>query len=125
MAHDSAHHSPAPAGTGAHAAHHGHHGHDIGKEIRKYMIVFAALIVGTIITVAASYVDFGGHAINIAVALLIATVKGALVAAFFMHLIDERKMIYGVLGATIFFVVGLMYLTLWSSSPESLIHLNR
>ena len=123
MAHDS--HSAHAPGHG-HAAHAGgHHGHDVSKEIRKYMIVFGALMVGTVVTVLASYVDFGGASINIAVALLIASVKAALVAAFFMHLIDERKLVYGILGATVFFFVGLMYLTLWSSSPESLIHMRR
>ena len=40
-----------------------------------------------------------------------------------MHLIDERKVIYGVLGATVFFFIGLMYLTLWSTEPLSFIHL--
>jgi hypothetical protein len=31
-----------------------------------------------------------------------------------MHLISERKMIYGILAFTAFFFVGLMALTLWS-----------
>jgi cytochrome c oxidase subunit 4 len=117
-------HSNSPAGGHAHAhAHaHGHHAHDVSKEVRKYMLVFGALLIGTIMTVVASYIDFGGAAINIAVALVIATVKAALVAGFFMHLIDERKLIYGVLGATVFFFIGLMYLTLWSSAPGNLIH---
>jgi cytochrome c oxidase subunit 4 len=120
------HSTPNLPGThaAAHGSHaHGNHGHDVSKEVRKYLIVFAALLVGTGITVWASYIDFGGAAINIAVALFIATVKAALVGAFFMHLIDERKMIYGVLGATVFFFVGLMYLTLWSMAPGSLIHM--
>ena len=104
---------------------HGHGHHDVGKEVRKYMIVFGALLVGTIVTVLASYVDFGSHGVNVAVALLIATVKAALVAAFFMHLIDERKLIYGVLGATVFFFIGLMYLTIWSMEPGSFIRLKQ
>jgi len=37
------------------------------------------------------------------VALLVATVKGGLVAAFFMHLISEKKLIYGILALTLFF----------------------
>lgn len=101
----------------------GHDTHDIGKAVRTYMLVFGALMIGTIATVWASYIDFGTPAINIVVALIIATVKASLVAAFFMHLIDERKLIYGVLGATVFFFIGLMYLTLWSMEPGSLIHL--
>ena len=80
-------------------------------------------MIGTILTVWASYINFGTASANIIVALVIATVKAALVAGFFMHLVDERKLIYGVLGATVFFFVGLMYLTLWSTEPLSFIHL--
>jgi cytochrome c oxidase subunit IV len=109
------------AHPGAHA-HAGHDGHDVSKSIRTYMIVFGALAVGTIVTVLASYIDFGNSSINIAVALAIALVKGSLVACYFMHLIDERKLIYSVLGATVFFFAGLMYLILWSMEPTSLIH---
>ena len=112
-------HSAAPV-HGSHA--HGYGAHDVSKEVRKYLMVFGALLVGTILTVWASFIDFGGHA-NIIVALVIATVKASLVGAFFMHLIDERKLIYGVLGATVFFFVALMYLTLWSTEPLSFIHL--
>ena len=83
------------------------------------------MILGTIITVWASYIHFGSTSANIAVALVIATAKAGLVAAFFMHLIDERKLIYGVIGATVFFAIGLMYLTIWSLEPGSFIHLRR
>jgi cytochrome c oxidase subunit 4 len=46
--------------------------------------IFGALIVLTILTVAASYVDFGSA--NTVIAVLIATMKASLVALFFMHL---------------------------------------
>jgi cytochrome c oxidase subunit 4 len=82
--------------------------------VRRYLFVFYALIVGTAITVAASYIPFGNRAINIGVALFIACGKGFLVAGYFMHLISERKMIYGILAFTAFFFVGLMCLTIWS-----------
>ena len=124
-----ANHSSAPAtthGTAA-AAHghggHGHGAHDVSKEVRKYLLVFGALLIGTLLTVWASYINFGTPGANIIVALVIATVKATLVAGFFMHLVDERKLIYGVLGATVFFFVGLMYITLWSMEPGSFIHL--
>lgn len=103
-------------------SHDAHHPHDVSKEVRKYLLVFGALLVGTLITVWASYIDFGGQKMNIIVALIIATVKASLVASFFMHLIDEKKMIYAFLGATVFFFIGLMYLTVWSMEPGSLIH---
>jgi cytochrome c oxidase subunit 4 len=99
-----------------------HDAHDLAKSIRKYMIVFVALLVGTVITVLASYINFGNQHINVAVALIIASVKAFLVAGYFMHLISERKMIYSILGVTAFFFAGLMYLTLWSMEPTSLMH---
>jgi cytochrome c oxidase subunit IV len=100
----------------------GHGTHDVSKAVRTYLIIFGALIMGTILTVWASYIDFGSPGINIIVALVIATIKGGLVVGFFMHLIDERQVIYGVLGATVFFFAGLMYITLWSMEPGSFIH---
>ena len=125
MAEHSAH-SPASPNAASHQAHgHGHGHHDVGKEVRKYMLVFGALIIGTILTVAVSYIDLHPHWKNIAIGLVIALVKGGLVACFFMHLIDERKLVYGVLGATVFFFIGLMYLTLWSSEPGSFIRLKQ
>ena len=98
------------------------HGHDVKAEVRRYMLVFAALVVGTIVTVLASKIHFGSHNANIAVGLVIALVKGFLVAGFFMHLISERIMIYTIMIATVFFFAGLMYLTVWSLQPTSLIH---
>lgn len=78
------------------------------------MFVFGALLVGTILTVWVSYINFGSVFINVAVALVIASVKAFLVAGFFMHLLSERKAIYATLAATAFFFVALMGLTLWS-----------
>jgi cytochrome c oxidase subunit IV len=87
---------------------------DFGPQVRRYLLVFYVLLFGTLITVGASYIPFGSRAINIGVALFIASGKAALVAGFFMHLISERKMIYGILGFTLLFVIGLMFLTVWS-----------
>ncbi len=87
------------------------HTDDISKHVRGYMIVGGTLLIGTILTVLASYVDLG-HEWNIVLALIIATAKASLVALFFMHLISERQMIYVVLAFTAFFLVGLMFLTI-------------
>ena len=84
---------------------------DFSQHVRRYLYVFYALLVGTLITVGASYIPFGNHAVNIAVALVIACGKAFLVAGFFMHLISERKMIYGLLIFTACFFLGLMFLT--------------
>ena len=43
-------------------------------------------------------------------ALLVATIKGSLVACYFMHLISEKKLIYAVLALTAAFFVVLLAL---------------
>jgi cytochrome c oxidase subunit IV len=92
------------------------HDDRFSHHVRRYLFVFYALLFGTLITVGASYIPFGNHAINIAVALCIASGKAFLVAGYFMHLISERKMIYGLLGFTVFFFAGLMFLTVYAFS---------
>ncbi len=55
---------------------------------KTYGAVLAALLVLTVITVGASYIDFGS--MNTVVALVIATLKASLVALFFMHLRHDK-----------------------------------
>ena len=74
-----------------------------------YIKVFLALMVLTVITVTASYFHFV-IPLAIAVALIVAIVKGSLVASFFMHLIGERKIIYWTLILTVVFFAALMIL---------------
>ena len=71
-----------------------------GPNVKLYMLVFGALMVLTIVTVAISYVNFP-HPWNYVVGLVIATVKAGLVAAIFMHLKGEHKFIYWVLATTL------------------------
>jgi cytochrome c oxidase subunit 4 len=90
------------AATGDHAA-------DIDRHVRVYITVFVALMVLTIITVAVSYLHLP-MAGAVTVALLVATVKGSLVACYFMHLISEKKLIYAVLVLTVVFFAALLAL---------------
>ncbi len=83
----------------------------IHKHVRTYITVFVALMALTVITVAASYLHLNLKA-TIALALFIATVKGSLVAGYFMHLISEKKTIYIVLILTVLFIAGLPFLTM-------------
>jgi caa(3)-type oxidase subunit IV len=99
------------AADAAQAAHDEHVAHDVSKHIRGYLLVGLTLIVFTAITVALSYFDFGTQKANVAVAMLVATFKAALVAAIFMHLSNEKRMIYRILIFTAFFVLGLFFLT--------------
>ena len=89
----------------------GHSAEEIKKETRVYILVFVALAALTLITVGVSYLHLSVGA-AIALALLIATIKGSLVAAFFMHLLSERKLIYAVLILTLVFFVALLLLPL-------------
>jgi cytochrome c oxidase subunit 4 len=110
MASDHAH-----AATSDHAAHSGHDPADIDRHVRVYITVFVALMALTIITVAVSYLDLSTP-MAIAVALFIATIKGSLVACYFMHLISEKKLIYAVLAITVFKFIVLMILPVLTHS---------
>jgi cytochrome c oxidase subunit IV len=94
---------------------HGHdHEHDHAAHKRVYLAIGATLLVGTVITVLARYLEFNSVALTIAVALFIASIKSFLVAGYFMHLISEKKMIYLVMATTFFFFVGMIALIMWS-----------
>ena len=88
---------------------------DFTHHIVNYRNVFIYLLIGTAFTVGASYFEFNvkdSIAGAIFIGLLIATVKGYLVAANFMHLNSEKKMIYWILALTVFFLVLLLFIPL-------------
>ncbi len=91
----------------------GHTVEEIRKETRTYILVFVALAALTVVTVAVSYLHLSVLP-AVLLALFIATVKGTLVACFFMHLISERKLVYSVLILTAAFFIALMVLPLGS-----------
>jgi len=57
-------------------------------EAATYAKTLISLLILTAITVGASYINFG--AMNVVVALTIATIKATLVALFFMHLLHDK-----------------------------------
>ena len=69
-------------------AHAAHDPAEIDKHVRIYIMVFATLLVLTMVTVAVSYLHLEVHQ-AITVALLIASIKASLVALFFMHLVSN------------------------------------
>ena len=77
------------------------------KTIKMYLTVGAALLVFTVITVAVNQVHLAVPA-AITVALIIAIMKGSMVASVFMHLSHEKQWIYGALLLTVVFFVALM-----------------
>jgi caa(3)-type oxidase subunit IV len=80
---------------------------EIKKTVRTYLIVGAALYVGTIVTVAVNHVHLVVP-MAITAALIIASVKGSLVASIFMHLSHEKRWIYGSLLLTVAFFIVLL-----------------
>lgn len=78
-------------------AHAPSHGHAQPKDhvphvlpLKWYFGVFSMLLVFTVITVAVSYVDLG-DAMNLFIALVVATCKAAMVSLVFMHLLWDSK----------------------------------
>lgn len=69
---------------------HSDHTHDPSKEARAHLVTLVTLLILTIITVGASYIQFGSPAANVVIALTIATVKATIVGLFFMHLLHDK-----------------------------------
>ena len=107
--------------TSEHASITSDHAAEIDRHVRIYITVFVALMALTIITVAISYLHLPVP-IAVAVALLVATVKGSLVACYFMHLISEKKLIYAVLVLTAVFFAALLALPAITHSNGFWIH---
>jgi cytochrome c oxidase subunit 4 len=98
-----------------------HDAADIDRHVRVYITVFVALMVLTVITVAISRLHLSVP-VAVTVALLVATIKGSLVACYFMHLISEKKLIYAVLLLTVAFFIALLALPILTQSNTYGIH---
>ena len=75
--------------------------------VRLLVAVWAALMVLTLLTVAATHLDLGAST-NLGIAMAIATVKASLVMAFFMHLLFDRRFNLLVFLSGVLFVVLLI-----------------
>ncbi len=87
---------------------------EIRKHVRVYLTVFAALSVLTVVTVAVSYLQIQSVALTVLIALFIASIKGGLVAGYFMHLVSEKQIIFWVLAVTVVFFIVLMLLPVFT-----------
>jgi len=76
-----------------------------GVSVKVYVAVWLGLLILTAITIRISFINLGGW--NVVIALLIASVKGMLVALFFMHLYYDKK-IYSIV-----FSMGLVLLSIF------------
>lgn len=95
-----------------------HSKEEIEKHVKSYIAVFITLAVLTIVTVAVGYMELAIVA-AVFVALLIATVKGSLVAAIFMHLKSEKTIIFAVLALCCVFFIVLMSVPLLTSKDSA------
>ena len=90
---------------------------EVKKTIRTYLMVGAALFAGTVITVAANQVHLAVP-MAITAALIIASIKGSMVAAVFMHLSHEKMWVYGSLVLTVIFFAVLMMLPMLTTADH-------
>jgi len=74
-----------------------------------YIGIFLALAAGTLLTWFASTIDLG--AFNTPIALVIATIKAALVILFFMHVIHSTRLTWVVIIASFLWLGVLFVLT--------------
>ena len=91
-----------------------HSAEEVRKHVKVYLTVFAALTVLTVVTVGVSYLHIESVAATVLIALFIATIKGSLVAGYFMHLVSEKQVIFWVLAITVVFFVALMLLPVFT-----------
>jgi len=79
--------------------------------IKLYATIFGALLLLTIATAGAAFVDLGGE-LNSIVALSIAVVKTLLVLLFFMHVRYSSRLTWVFAGAGLFWLLIMMTLTM-------------
>ena len=80
---------------------------EVKHHVKVYLRVFFALAALTVLTVGVSYMHLP-LVLGIVIALAIASVKVSLVAAFFMHLATERKIIFFILILAVLFFLALL-----------------
>ena len=83
--------------------------HKISK--RTYYLIFAALLVLMVMTVAARFVNFGAT-INVLIALTIAIAKTVLIVLYFMHVRFNERLVQVFVGAAFLWLIILFVLTM-------------
>ncbi len=97
---DDGDHAPTDHAHGEHADDGEVHAH-IGS-YRLYLTIFFSLIFFTLVTVGVASFHLG--AANLAVAVIIASIKAALVCTFFMHLKDDNRFHTLILISAVLFI---------------------
>ena len=91
------------------------HSVDFKSYFRRCLFVFIAVVCTTSLMIYASFLPHATWPVKVTAILAIACVNAMVVAGFLMHLLSEKKMIFTVLGFTLFFFAGLMGLTIWAT----------
>src|SRR5438105_2457402 len=78
--------------------------------VRVYLVIFAILMAGTILTVVAAKIDFPGP-LNAVMALTIAAFKATAVVLYFMHARYSSRLIWVIVAAALFWMAILFALT--------------
>jgi cytochrome c oxidase subunit 4 len=84
---------------------------------KVYLAIFAALMIGTALTVWAAFQNFGKF--NIVIALAIATIKATLVVLYFMHARYSPKRTQLVIVCSVFWLAIMLALTLTDYDTRS------
>ncbi len=90
------------------SAHNDNEHHIVSPKI--YLVILLALLVGTAVTIWASFIDLGP--LNPIIALAIACTKAVLVVLFFMHVKYSTKLTKLTVGAGVFTFLVLIGMTL-------------
>jgi len=93
------------------------HGHpvDFQNYLRRCIYIFIAILCATSLMIWISFLpEHYTWAAKVGMILAVACANAFVVAGFLMHLISEKKMIYTILGFTVFFVIGLFALTIYA-----------
>jgi cytochrome c oxidase subunit 4 len=78
--------------------------------VKVYLMIFAALMTGTALTVWAGLQDFPGP-LNVVIALTIAVIKATLVVLYFMHVRYSSRLIWVIFASALFWMGILFALT--------------
>ncbi len=97
-----------------------HEAHHHVMPVKKYLQVFGALMVLTVLTVLVSYLDLGPLALG--VAMLVALIKAGFVVGYFMHLKYDTRFHAFVFFSTILFVAIFFALTFFDLKTRDMMN---
>ena len=90
---------------------------DFNNYVRRCVFIFIAILCAVSLMIWVSFLpEHYSWAEKVGMILAVACANALVVAGFLMHLLSEKKMIYTLLGFTVFFVIGLFVLTICATN---------